>query len=88
MTFFSWIPDGSAEKISPWLALYAGLTLILTSGTIFWFRYWSTVQLEDARRSLQEDLDKNTEATLFSRLSWRSSSTYVDTKDPERGVME
>lgn len=88
MTFFSWIPDGSPQKISPWLALYAGLTLLLTSGTVLWFRSWSTIQLEDARKSLQEDLDKNTEATLFSRLSWRSS-TSIDTKeDPEMGAME
>lgn len=85
MTFFSWIPDGSAQKISPWLALYAGLTFLLTSGTIFWFRYWSKVQLEDARKSLQEDLDKNTEANLFSRLSWRTSFSSADTKDPEMG---
>lgn len=87
MTFFSWIPDGSAQKISPWLGLYAGLTFLLTSGTIFWFKYWSTIQLEDARRSVQEDLDKDTEATLFSRLSWRSSSSSIETKDPEMGMM-
>lgn len=84
MTFFSWIPDGSAQKISPWLALYAGLTLLLTSGTVFWFRYWSTIQLEEARKSVQEDLDKDREISLFPRLSWRSSSS-IDTKDPEKG---
>ncbi|KAG6358295.1 hypothetical protein INS49_014179 [Diaporthe citri] len=85
MTFFSWIPDGSAQKISPWLALYAGLTFLLTSGTVFWFRYWSTIQLEDARKSVQEDLDKDREISLFPRLSWRTSSSSIDTKDPEKG---
>ena len=44
------------------------------------------MQLEDARRSLQEDLDKDTEATLFSRLSFRSSLSSVETKDVELGM--
>lgn len=88
MTFFSWIPEDSAPKTSAWLALYVGMTLVLTLGTIFWFRKWSKIQLEDARTSLQEDLDRNAELNLFSRLSFLHSSSSVGTKDLERGVTQ
>lgn len=73
---------------SPWLGLYVGLTVLLTVGTIFWFRKWSKMELEDARRSLQEDLDKDTESTLFRKLSFLYSSSSVGKNDLERGVTE
>lgn len=90
MTFFSWIPDGGPQKISPWLALYSGFTLLL-SGTIFWFGKWSTTQMkeEDAIKGLQENLDRNAEAALFSRLSWQSSSSSIDSEeDTEKSAIE
>lgn len=71
---------------SPWLGLYVGLTVLLTLGTITWFRKWSKMELEGARRSLQEDLDKETESNLFRKLSFLSSSSSVGTKDLERGA--
>jgi hypothetical protein len=86
------MPENSTQITTPWLALYLGLTLLLTLGTIFWFRKASTVDLEVVKRSLQEDLDKNSEATLFPGLSFaRSSSsvgtTSVGTNDLEKGVL-
>lgn len=87
MTFFSWIPDGNAQQTSPWLALYVGLTLLLTSGVFFWFRYWAKPQLKDVMRSLQEELDDEDDTTLFPRLSSLNSSS-VGTNDLEMGVIQ
>ncbi|KAH8753542.1 hypothetical protein F5883DRAFT_574562 [Diaporthe sp. PMI_573] len=84
MTFFSWMPEDSGPKTSPWLALYGGLTLLLTSGTIFWFKYWSKPE-DNARKSMQKFMEKNMENTLFSRLTFQSSSSSVKTMDIEKG---
>lgn len=80
------MPENSTQITSPWLGLYAGLTLLLTSGTVLWFNKWSTIE-EDARKSVQEDMEKNMEANLFSRLSFRKSSSSVETNDLEKGVL-
>lgn len=82
------MPEDSAPKASPWLALYWGLTVLLTSGTIFWFKKWSTIELEDARRIVKEDMAKDMEAHLFSRLTFRSSSSSDGASDLEKGVAE
>jgi hypothetical protein len=83
MTFFRWMPEDSTQVLSPWLALYGGLTLLLTSGTVFWFKYFSTE--EDARKSVQDDMGKDIETTLFWRRSFRSSVSSVETDDIEKG---
>lgn len=39
MGFFQWIPDNSPQVISPWVAVYLGLTLVITAGMVFfWWR--------------------------------------------------
>ncbi|KAI3394187.1 hypothetical protein diail_3142 [Diaporthe ilicicola] len=87
MTFFSWLPQDSAQITSPWLALYFGLTILLTIVTVFWLRNWSMTDREDAKKSLQEELDKDTDSTLFSRLSFLHSAGSVGTSDIEKGVL-
>lgn len=88
MTFFSWIPQDSAQIISPWLGLYGGLTLLLTSGTILWFRNWATTEIEDAKENLQQELDKDSDSTLFgSKRSILRSSLSFRSKDVELGEM-
>lgn len=88
MTFFNWIPDDSAQVISPWLALYGGLTVLLTTVTVLWLKNWSAAEAEEARRSIQEELDKEKDSALFSRLSFLHSSGSVGTKDLEMGVLK
>lgn len=85
MTFFAWMPEDSAPRTSPWLALYGGLTVVLTLGVIFGFKKWSTIE-EDARRSVKEDMAKDMEAHLFSRFTFRSSSSSDGSSDLEKGV--
>ncbi|KAJ0116781.1 uncharacterized protein J7T55_009932 [Diaporthe amygdali] len=88
MTFFSWIPQDSAQIISPWLGLYGGLTLLLTSGTILWFRNWATTEIEDAKENLQQELDRDSDSTLFgSKRSILRSSLSFRSKDVELGEM-
>lgn len=81
------MPEDSAPKASPWLGLYWGLTVLLTSGTMFWFKKWSTIE-EDARRSVKEDMAKDMETNLFSRLTFRSSTSSDGASDLEKGVPE
>jgi hypothetical protein len=45
MSFFNWIPSESDAVISPWIAVYCGLTLIFTGGTYWWWR----VKMEDEK---------------------------------------
>ncbi|KAI1263404.1 hypothetical protein F5Y18DRAFT_438105 [Xylariaceae sp. FL1019] len=44
MTFFNWIPQDSNQIVSPWIAMYFGLTFLAT-GTIVWqFQSWAKSQ--------------------------------------------
>lgn len=67
------MPEETGQKASPWLALYVGLTILLTLIIMVLLRYQATMELADARRSLEEDLERDTDATLFSRLTFRNS---------------
>lgn len=80
MTFFSWMPEDSAPGASPWLVLYWGLTVLLTSVTILWIKKWSMAK-EDERKSVKEDMSRDMDANLFSRLSFRSSFLSDESSD-------
>ncbi|KAI0542766.1 hypothetical protein GGR58DRAFT_496876 [Xylaria digitata] len=52
MGFFHWIPDESTQMISPWVAVYFGITLLATIGTLLSFRYWAKKRDEDASHAI------------------------------------
>ncbi|KAI0162276.1 hypothetical protein GGR57DRAFT_517627 [Xylariaceae sp. FL1272] len=57
MTFFNWIPQDSDQLISPWIAMYFGLTFLAT-GTIVWqFQSWAKSQ---KRSVVQKIFEPNT----------------------------
>lgn len=53
MSFFRWIPDGSTDIVSPWIAVYFGLTAVITGAT-FW--RWKTWKIKDAH-GIEEFID-------------------------------
>lgn len=87
MTFFSWIPDGSAQVISPWLGLYGGLTVVLTVVTVMLLNKWSNKEMENAKETLEKELDQDSDSTLFSRFSFPRSSSSFRSKDVELGIV-
>ncbi len=38
MTFFNWSPSNDNRMISPWIGLYFGATVVLTSLLVWWSR--------------------------------------------------
>lgn len=73
------MPEETGQKASPWLALYVGLTILLTLVIIFSLDRQARKEMKEARRSLEEDLARDTDATLFSRLTfWNSPKSDVE----------
>ncbi|KAL2283251.1 hypothetical protein FJTKL_10127 [Diaporthe vaccinii] len=87
MTFFSWIPDDSAQVISPWLGLYGGLTVVLTAVTVMLLNKWSNKEMENARETLEKELEQDSDSTLFSRFNFSRSSSSFRSKDVELGIV-
>ncbi|KAI1076088.1 hypothetical protein F5B20DRAFT_557464 [Whalleya microplaca] len=48
MSFFNWMPSDSDQKISPWIAVYWGITVILTASIIFGWRKWTRIMDKSA----------------------------------------
>lgn len=86
MTFFSWLPQDGAEIVSPWLGLYGGFTVVLTTVTVWWLNRRSKREMATAKADLQKELDKDTDSTLFSRFTFSRSSS-LRTKDIELGMV-
>lgn len=74
MSVFKWIPEDSDEKVSPWLGLYVGLTLLLTL-CINWVLKKSTRDvLETSRQKFYKELENEDDSTLFPRHDAQSFS--------------
>ncbi|KAI0009020.1 hypothetical protein F4779DRAFT_405981 [Xylariaceae sp. FL0662B] len=41
MSFFNWTPADSSQRISPWIAVYVGITVVMTGGIFLGWRTWS-----------------------------------------------
>ncbi|KAF3016125.1 hypothetical protein E8E14_005129 [Neopestalotiopsis sp. 37M] len=46
MSFFRWLPDDSPQMVSPYVAIYFGLTVVITAMTVFFWR-WSNKKAND-----------------------------------------
>ncbi|KAI0440023.1 hypothetical protein F4803DRAFT_493850 [Xylaria telfairii] len=51
--FFNWIPNDSHQVISPWAALYFGITILTTTATLWHFCQWAKMQDRDATITIQ-----------------------------------
>lgn len=56
MSFFNWTPSDSAQIISPWVALYFVLTLIVTALTVWRMRKWMEREEQRAIKQFLEDI--------------------------------
>lgn len=57
MTFFNWTPSESDQILSPWVALYFGLTIITTVFTIWFWKGRSKHEDWDEEGQFKKDLD-------------------------------
>ncbi|KAK6216304.1 NRPS protein [Pestalotiopsis sp. IQ-011] len=81
MSFFRWIPDDSPEMISPYVAIYFGLTLIITAVTVrFWV--WRS-KGKDGNDEKIKRLDARIATILQDMLD---SDGMLDSDDVEKGL--
>lgn len=85
MPLFTWEPEGSTRRVSPWLGLYGITTILLTSVTILWFKIWAAPSAERIRKSLEKELDVETESTKLAKLRFLRDSMAQGSSDIELG---
>lgn len=68
MPLFNWEPEDSTQRVSPWLALYGGTTILMTLVIIVWFRVWAAPSEARVRRSIQSESDVDVEVTWVTKL--------------------
>ncbi|KAK0379667.1 hypothetical protein CLIM01_02994 [Colletotrichum limetticola] len=56
MSFFNWTPPDSAQIISPWLAIYFAMTLIVTALTVCIMRVWMKNEESKATKQFLKDI--------------------------------
>ncbi|KAM0817905.1 hypothetical protein AB5N19_03712 [Seiridium cardinale] len=84
MSFFQWIPDDSAQVVSPWIAIYFALTAIITGGTLWRWKKWKTEDEGNSKAEVIHPKDMEDGLTLSgdsrpSRISKEiSNSTSVE----------
>lgn len=57
MSFFNWIPSSDNQMISPWVALYFGLTVISTAFAILYWKRRGTTEECDSKDQFMHDLE-------------------------------
>lgn len=90
MTFFNWTPSGSDQILSPWVALYFGLTIITTVFTIRLWKGRSNHEDWDEEGQFLRDLNRAKklmdQATKFKRstsvVHVAQDDTEVEVKSP------
>ncbi|KAI2636516.1 hypothetical protein GGS26DRAFT_589124 [Hypomontagnella submonticulosa] len=74
MSFFRWIPDDSADMVSPWIAIYFGLTAIITGATLWRWKTWKAKDSQGLEEFIaqvidREDVEKGTTYSGDSELT-------------------
>lgn len=59
--------------------------MLVTTVTVLWLDRRSTKEMAVAKTALEQELDKDTDSTLFSRLTFSRSSSFK-AKDVEAGM--
>lgn len=92
MSFFNWIPSADNELISPWVALYFGLTAITTAFAILYWKKRGSNEESDSKNQFMNDLEGArawmNEASLRRSYSAQSHNTESakSVSDEERPV--
>jgi len=61
MGFFNWEP-GDDRMISPWIALYLGLTVLLTTLTLWRWKRWTAAEEKNGLSQLKKVLDSDNDS--------------------------
>lgn len=56
MSFFKWTTDDSTQMISPWIAIYFALTILVTGATIWRWRTWTKKEDQETINFVEEEL--------------------------------
>lgn len=84
MSFFRWIPDDSANMVSPWIAIYFGLTAIITAATFWRWKTWNENYSQGLNDFIAETIDRNDveKRSVFSDDGrWSRQNRRRDTSD-------
>lgn len=73
MSFFNWTPPDSAQIISPWVAIYFVLTLIVTLLTVWGMKRWTEKEGDEAVKKFLEDIG-DAESQTSEKSSWHTTS--------------
>ncbi len=57
MGFFNWIPEESSQMVSPWVAVYFGITIFTTIATVWRFKEWAKKQDLDAELAVYAQVE-------------------------------
>jgi hypothetical protein len=73
MSFFQWIPNDSNQTVSPWIAVYFGLTTLVTVSIYWLWRKWEkedTLNIEDfVDQVIDSDVEKGSTYTSDTQRS-------------------
>ncbi|KAI0376811.1 hypothetical protein F5Y04DRAFT_265548 [Hypomontagnella monticulosa] len=81
MSFFRWIPDNSADVVSPWLAIYFGLTAIITGATFWCWKTWKGEGIKKFVSEMDGDTWDTGDVEKGSMYSNDSQRTRVNRED-------
>lgn len=73
MSIFKWIPEDSDQIVSPWLALYFGVTGSLMLVTYFVLKTKTSDGIETTREKVYEELDNEDDRKLFPKGELQSA---------------
>lgn len=87
MTFFNWTPSGSDQILSPWVALYFGLTIITTAFTVWFWRGRSNREDWDVEGQFKRELD-SAKSLMDKATNFKRSNSTVDVAQDDTSEVE
>jgi hypothetical protein len=89
MGFFKWIPNGSGKMVSPYLAVYGGLTLCLTCCIFYFWGKWIEKDQEEGAKEATRAMDSDDVSLLEEGLRLAESAETVELVDTmEKGWID
>lgn len=59
MSFFNWTPRDGNQIISPWIALYGVLVIVITLITVWGMRKWMDAEEKKAREQMAREVNSD-----------------------------
>lgn len=59
MSFFNWTPPDGDQIISPWIALYGVLAVVITLVTVWRMRKWMEAEEKKAKEQMMREVNSD-----------------------------